>query len=81
MAAAMKYILFLSLFCSHWCVAHLFQHCQHQRDLLRVEQALRHQGQAGLSVPLQLVIALVIFHRGDLAIENDGEESENIITS
>lgn len=45
---------------------HLLQDAEHHGDLLRVEEPLRHQGQAGLGVPLQLVVAVVVLHGGDL---------------
>ena len=47
-------------------MTHPLQNPEDQGDLLGVEEALGHQGQAGLGVSLQLVVAVVVLHRGDL---------------
>ena len=47
-------------------MTHPLQNPQHQGDLLGVEESVGHQGQAGLGVSLQLVVAVVVLHRGDL---------------
>lgn len=53
-------------------MTHLLQGSEDQRDLLRVQEALGHQRQAGLGVSLQLVVAVVVLHGSDL--ESGGEE-------
>lgn len=54
-------------------VTHLLQGSEDHGDLLGVEEALRHQRQAGLGVPLQLVVTVVILNGSDLDQRTDGD--------
>lgn len=45
---------------------HLLKDPEDHGDLLRVEESLRHQRQAGLCIPLQLIVAVVILNGSDL---------------
>lgn len=47
-------------------MTHLLQSTEDHRDLLCVEKSLRHQREAGLCVPLHLIIAVIIFDRSNL---------------
>ena len=54
------------------CVSHLLKSAQHLGDLLTVKQTLGHQTQTHLSIPLQLVIAVVVLHRSNLTRAQTG---------
>lgn len=45
---------------------HLFQNTENHGDLLCVQEPLRHERQACLCIPLQLIITVIILNRGNL---------------
>lgn len=47
-------------------MTHLLQGTEDHGDLLCVEQSLRHQRQAGLGVPLQFIVTVIILNWSDL---------------
>lgn len=55
------------------CARYLFQRCQNERDVLRIQQALGHKRETRARILLHLIIALINLHRGDLQGERSGE--------
>lgn len=52
---------------SHSCrITHLLQGTEDHGDLFWVEESLRHQRQAGLCIPLQFIVTVVILNWSNL---------------
>lgn len=47
-------------------MTHLLQGTEDHRDLLCVEESLRHERQAGLCIPLQLIVTVIILNWSNL---------------
>lgn len=51
-------------YCSQ--ITHLLQGTENHGDLLCVEESLRHQRQAGLGIPLQFIVTVIILNGSNL---------------
>lgn len=45
---------------------HFVQYFEYQRNLLWIEESLGHERQAGLCIPLQFIVAVVVLYRSNL---------------
>ena len=62
-------------------ITHLLKDPEDHGDLLRVEESLRHQRQAGLCIPLQLIVAVVVFNGSNLEQRNKDRLTGNDLMS